>query len=40
MGVGSLEVEGRFNWGLKDRNKLEVQSIKTMGMDLLVGFVF
>ncbi len=40
LGVGSLQVEGRFNWGLKDRNELPVQNIKTMHMDLLVGFLF
>lgn len=40
VGFGSIQIEGRFNWGLNDRNKLPYQSNKTIGFDLLIGYLF
>jgi hypothetical protein len=40
LAIGALEVEGRLNWGLKDRYTLPDRSVKSIGFDLIVGFLF
>ena len=40
LAVGSLQIEGRFAWGMLNRSRAQLQSLKTIHLDLLVGYLF